>query len=161
MQRSSLALAVAAGSVSYEIDTDRARLDLAMIHDFLARSHWAKGIPLDVLKKAIDHSLPFGVYRDGTQIGFARVVTDRATFAYLADVFIVPEERSAGVGRRLIDTILAHPELKGMRRWLLGTRDAQKLYRRCGFTEPPPPFAFLEKLEAGIYGTTAEEGPAA
>jgi GNAT superfamily N-acetyltransferase len=161
MQRSSFALAVAAGSVSYEIDTDRARLDLAMIHDFLARSHWAKGIPFDVLKKAIDHSLPFGAYRDGAQIGFARVVTDRATFAYLADVFILPEERNSGAGRCLIEAILAHPELKGMRRWLLGTRDAQKLYRRCGFTEPPPPFTFLEKLEAGIYGAMTEEGSAA
>jgi GNAT superfamily N-acetyltransferase len=98
--------------------------------------------------KAIEHSVVFGLYRDGRQIGFARVVTDHATFAYLADVFIVEAERNAGLGRHLVDTILAYPGLQGLRRWLLGSRDAQSLYRRCGFVEPPRPFAFLEILAA-------------
>jgi GNAT superfamily N-acetyltransferase len=134
-----------------EIDTDKARLDLAMIHAFLVGSHWAKGIPFDVMCKAIEHSIAFGLYRMGRQIGFARVVTDRATFAYLADVFIVEGERNAGLGRYLVETILAYPELQGLRRWLLGTRDAQSLYRRCGFAEPPRPFAFLERLAATAH----------
>lgn len=160
MPKSPAALAAPAAVPSYEIDTDRARLDLGMIHAFLTRSHWAKGIPLAVLRKAIRNSIPFGVYREGRQVGFARVVTDHATFAYLADVFILEEERGAGLGRRLVEAILAHPELRGMRRWLLGTRDAQGLYRRCGFAPPPPPFAFLEKLDPCVYGQpeSAEDG---
>ena len=121
----------------YEIDTDKSRLDLAMIHGFLSRSHWAKGIPLDVLSRAIDNSIAFGLYREGVQIGFARVVSDHATFAYLADVFILESERRRGLGTWLVRTILAHPELQGLRRWLLGTRNAQNLYLRCGFAAPP------------------------
>lgn len=140
-----------AGGARYEIDTSRVRLDLAMIHQFLAHSHWAQGIPFPVMVRAIANSLPFGLYRDGRQIGFARVVTDHATFAYLADVFVLPEERGRGLGRWLVDTILAHPGLQGMRRWLLGSRDAQSLYRRCGFSEPPAPFAFLERLDSEVY----------
>jgi GNAT superfamily N-acetyltransferase len=135
----------------YEIDTDMARLDRALIHRFLARSHWAKGIPRDVLDRAIEHSLAFGLYRDGRQIGFARVVTDRATVAYLADVFVLSPQRGKGLGRWLIETILGHPELQALRRWLLGTRYAHELYRRCGFREPPPPFAFMERLDGEAY----------
>src|SRR6185312_15847262 len=146
-----ITLAAEAAPGAYEIDTDRSRLDLRMIHDFLARSRWARGIPLAVLKKAIDNSLPFGLYRDGRQVGFARVVTDHATFAYLADVFVLNEERAQGLGRWLVETILADPRLQGMRRWLLGTRDAQGLYERCGFSPPPPPFAFMERLDADVY----------
>jgi GNAT superfamily N-acetyltransferase len=134
-----------------EIDTDKARLDLSLIHDFLVRSHWAPGIPFDVMKRAIDNSLAFGLYRDGCQIGFARVVTDHATFAYLADVFVVEAERGRGLGRYLVETILAYPELQGLRRWLLGTRNAHGLYKRCGFAAPPAPFAFLERLDGGVY----------
>ena len=138
----------------YEIDTDAARLDLAVIHRFLAASHWASGIPLPVLERAIARSLAFGLYRDGNQVGFARVVTDYATFAYIADVFVLPEERGKGLGRWLVETILAHPELQGLRRWLLGTRDAQGLYERCGFRVPAPPFAFMERLDVGAYERT-------
>ena len=140
-----------AGGARYEIDTDKARLDRALIHRFLARSHWAKGLPEAVLERAIEHSLAFGLYRDGRQIGFARVVTDHATFAYLADVFVVATQRGQGLGRWLVESILAHPGLQGLRRWLLGTRDAHGLYRRCGFTEPAPPFAFLERHDPAIY----------
>src|SRR5207302_5037763 len=115
----------------------KARLDLAMIHEFLARSHWAAGIPFAVMKRAIDNSLAFGLYRGARQIGFARVVTDHATFAYLADVFVVEAERGKGLGRLLIGTMLAHRELQGLRRWLLGTRDPHSLNPRCGLAEPP------------------------
>lgn len=147
-------LAIApAPSGTCEIDTDKARLDLALIHAFLVRSHWAKGIPFAVMKKAIDNALAFGLYRGGLQIGFARVVTDHATFAYLADVFVVEAERGKGLGKLLVETILAHPDLQGLRRWLLGTRDAQGLYRGRGFSEPPRGFAFLERLDGDVYRT--------
>jgi GNAT superfamily N-acetyltransferase len=149
----SLAAVVDADSApSYEVDDDKSRLDLAFVHDFLVCSHWARGIPFEVLKTAIDNSIAFGLYRDGRQVGFARVVTDHATFAYLADVFVIPGERNRGLGRRLVDAILAHPKLQGLRRWLLGTRDAQSLYRRCGFGDPPPAFRFLELLSPDPYG---------
>lgn len=148
-----------ADGVRYEIDTDKARLDRAVIHGFLAASHWAKGIPLALLERAIDNSIAFGLYRDGTQIGFARVVTDHATFAYLSDVFVLPEERGKGLAHWLVETILAHPELQGLRRWLLGTRDAQSLYRDCGFSEAPAPFTFLERYDPDIYVRRASKRP--
>jgi GNAT superfamily N-acetyltransferase len=136
----------------YEIDTDKTRLNLAPIHDFLANcSHWARGIPLDVLQHAIAHSLAFGLYRDGAQIGFARIVTDEATFAYLADVFIAAGERNAGLGQWLIETILAHPPLQGLRRWLLVSRDAASLYRRCGFADLRDSLTYLERFDPEAY----------
>jgi GNAT superfamily N-acetyltransferase len=151
MSDSIFSISKCAGGARYEIDTDKARLDRALIHRFLARSHWAKGLPEAVLERAIEHSLAFGLYRDGRQVGFARVVTDHTTFAYLADVFVVAAERGRGLGRWLVESILAHPGLQGLRRWLLGTRDAHDLYRRCGFGEPAPPFAFLERHDPAIY----------
>jgi GNAT superfamily N-acetyltransferase len=112
------------GGRIYEIDCDKGRLDFALIHRFLAEcSHWARGITRDVLRRAIANSLAFGLYRDGAQIGFARVVTDEATFAYLADVFVVAGERNAGLGQWLVETILSDPRLQHLRRWLLVTRD--------------------------------------
>ncbi|HKW52355.1 MAG TPA: GNAT family N-acetyltransferase [Stellaceae bacterium] len=154
MSDSIFTMCKSAGGARYEIDTDKARLDRALIHDFLSRSHWAKGLPEAVLERAIAHSLAFGLYRDGRQVGFARVITDHATFAYLADVFVVAAERGRGLGRWLIESILAYPELQGLRRWLLGTRNAQGLYRRCGFGEPAPPFVFLERHDPAIYTRT-------
>ena len=151
-------ISLAAGA-RYEIDTDKRRLDRRLVHRFLARSHWAEGIPLEVVERAIEHSLTFGLYRDGRQIGFARVVTDHATFAYLADVFVLSRERGKGLGRWLVATILAHPALQGLRRWLLGTRDAQKLYRGCGFRQPPAPFAFMERLDPGVYARPSQAPP--
>mgnify|MGYP001292097524 CR=1 FL=1 len=142
---------LANGSIRYEIDTDKARLDLAVIHGFLARSHWATGIPLSVVERAIENSLVFGLYRDGRQIGFARIVSDHATFAYLADVFVLAPERGKRLGRWLVETVLRHPELQGLRRWLLGTRDAQGLYAQCGFRAPAPPFAFMERSDQAVY----------
>ena len=149
-------LVKSAGGARFEIDTDRARLDYRVIHGFLTQSHWARGVPLATVKRAITGSLPFGLYYDGRQVGFARVVTDRATFAYLADVFVLPQARGQGLARWLVESILAHPGLRGMRRWLLGTRDAHGLYRKVGFAEPPAPFAFLERLDPGVYAEAAE-----
>jgi N-acetylglutamate synthase-like GNAT family acetyltransferase len=151
------------GECIYEIDTDKDRLDFALIHHFLGQcSHWARGIPADVLQRAIDHSLAFGVYRDRGQIGFARVVTDEATFAYLADVFIAAKERNAGLGQWLVETILADPRLQRLRRWLLVTRDAKSLYRRCGFDELDRGLCYLERFDPARYDETAarEQRPA-
>ena len=140
------------GGRRYQIDTDPTRLDIALIHHFLARcSHWARDIPLDTLRRAIAHSLAFGVYGDGAQIGFARIVTDEATFAYLADVFVVAEERNAGLGQWLIESILAHPPLQGLRRWLLVTKDAKSLYLRCGFAELCEDFSYMERFDPVVY----------
>lgn len=135
-----------------EIDTDKTRLDFALIHDFLARTPWAQGLPADVLRRAIENSLCFGVYRGGAQIGFARVVTDYATFAYLTDVFVLEGHRDAGIGQRLVETIEAHPELQGLRRWMLVTRNAQSLYRRCGFADPLPIYSVMERVDPDVYG---------
>jgi GNAT superfamily N-acetyltransferase len=140
------------GGGCYQIDTDPTRLDIALIHHFLAKcSHWARDVPLDTLRRAIAHSMVFGLYRDGTQVGFARIVTDQATFAYLADVFVVAEERNAGLGQWLIETILAYPSLHGLRRWLLVTKNAKSLYLRCGFAELSPDVSYLERFDSTGY----------
>ena len=136
----------------YTISTDPARLDLEVIHDFLAnRSYWAKGIPRSLLKKAIEHSLPFGLYHQGQQIGFARVLTDYERFAYLMDVFVLEEFRGQGLGKWLLECVLGHPELKGVRRWMLATWDAHRLYARYGFTPLARPDRLMEKLSKERY----------
>ncbi len=124
------------------ISTDPSLLDRALIHRYLSeRSYWAKGVPLETVNRSIEHSLCFGMYRAGKQIGFARVVTDYATFAWLADVFIDEEQRGRGLGKKLVPAILAHPQLQGLRRFLLGTRDAHGLYARFGFK----PLEYVER----------------
>jgi GNAT superfamily N-acetyltransferase len=120
----------------YEISTDPARLDIGLIHRFLSEeSYWAKGRAREVVERSLEHSIVFGAYLDGRQVGFARVVTDRATFAWLADVFVVAEHRGHGVSKQLVEAALGHPELGDVYRWLLGTADAHELYRRFGFRE--------------------------
>jgi GNAT superfamily N-acetyltransferase len=121
--------------VSYEISTDRTRLDIARVHRFLStEAYWSPGVPREVVERSIENSLPFGVYTEGgEQVGFARVVSDRATFAWLADVYIESAHRGHGLGKRLVAEVLEHPELQGLRRWMLGTADAHELYRRFGF----------------------------
>jgi GNAT superfamily N-acetyltransferase len=128
--------------MSYEISTDPARLDRELIHRFLSEdAYWAKGRSREIVDRSVDHSIPFGAYDgDGRQVGFARVVTDRCTFAWIADVFVVEEHRGRGIGKELMEAILAHPELQVMGRWFLGTADAHGLYARYGF-EP------LERVE--------------
>lgn len=142
-----------AGGVLYEVDSDKTRLDVGLIHDFLARcSHWARGIPRNVLERAIANSLCFGLYRNGRQIGFARIVTDEATFAYLSDVFVIAEARNAGLGRFLVEAVLAHDPLRNLRRWHLVTRDAASLYRRCGFADlRQPEFTYLDRFDPEAY----------
>jgi GNAT superfamily N-acetyltransferase len=121
----------------YAIDTDPALLDLDVLHRFLSEeAYWSPGVPREVVERSIERSLNFGLYRDGAQVGFARVVTDRATFAWLADVFVLEEHRGAGLGKWLVETVLTHPDLRDLRRWILGTADAHGLYERFGFTPP-------------------------
>jgi N-acetylglutamate synthase-like GNAT family acetyltransferase len=115
------------------ISTDRSKLDLDMIHKFLARSYWAAGIPRETVVRSIENSLCFGVYENANQIGFARVISDFATYAYVADVFILEPYRERGLGKELMASIMAHRDLQGLRRWSLGTRDAQGLYAQFGF----------------------------
>jgi GNAT superfamily N-acetyltransferase len=134
-----------------EIDTDPARLRLDVIHGFLSTSYWAAGIPPDVVRRSIEGSLCFGVYDGATQVGFARAVTDYATFAYLADVFIVDSHRGCGLSKRLLEAVFAHPRLQGLRRWLLVTRDAHGLYARYGFTPIASPERHMERRDRDAY----------
>ena len=131
----------------YLISTDRNRLDVRIIHDFLAKhSYWAEGRSVDTVTRSLDNSLNFGVYKDEEQVGFARVVTDYATFAWLADVFILESYRGQGLSKWLLDVILSHPELRGFRRWVLATKDAHGLYLQYGFTELRDPSRWMEKF---------------
>jgi GNAT superfamily N-acetyltransferase len=135
----------------YVVSTDKNRFDLGVVHGFLSTSYWAAGIPLEIVKKSIEHSLSFGVYKGEQQVGFARVVTDYATFAYIGDVFILEEFRGQGLSKWMMEIIADHPELQGLRRWLLLTRDAHRLYEKTGFVRPRTPERYMEKYFADAY----------
>jgi GNAT superfamily N-acetyltransferase len=142
----------------YTISDDPARLDLDVIHGFLSRSYWSPEIPRETVARAIANSLCFGVYLGSTQVGFARLVTDRATFAYLADVFVLESHRGRGLSRALMELVLAHPEVQGLRRWLLATRDAHGLYRKFGFVDLANPAVFLTRHDPDVYTSAARHG---
>ena len=130
----------------YIISTDKSQLDIALIHRFLSQeSYWAQNIPLDVVERSIANSLCFGVYHGTNQVGFARVITDQATFAYLADVFVLPEHQGKGLSKQLMATISNWPTLQGLRRWVLATRDAHTLYEQFGFTALGNPEIFMQR----------------
>jgi len=135
----------------FTISTDRSKLDRKAIHEFLTASYWATGIPREVVDRSIDGALCFGVFEDGRQVGFARVITDSATFAYLADVFVLESHRGRGLAAWLMECILAHPDLQGLRRWMLLTRDAHPLYRKSGFRDLAHPERVMEMTFPGIY----------
>ena len=135
----------------YTISTRKESLDIDAIQQFLTRSYWASGISRSVIEKSIQHSLPFGVYQGNRQVGFARIITDYATFAYIADVFILEEFRGKGLGKWLMQTIAEHPDLQGFRRWLLMTRDAHGLYEHIGFTPSKTPERIMERIVPNIY----------
>ena len=129
-------MASAPAAAEYVVSTDPARLDRDLVHRFLSQeAYWSRGVERDRVERSIESSIPFGVYLGDEQVGFARVITDRATFGWIADVFVVGEHRGRGLGKRLVGEILAHPELQGLRRWLLATADAHGLYRKFGFTQ--------------------------
>ncbi len=134
------------------ISTDKARLDVTLIHRFLSQeSYWAANIPLNIVQRSIENSLCFGVYDGEAQIGFARVITDQATFAYLADVFVLPDYRGQGIAKRLIAIIADWPTLQGLRRWVLATRDAHELYAQFGFTALDQPSLFMQRKREQPY----------
>jgi len=138
--------------VTIEISCDNTRLDVALIHAFLTReSTWAVGISQAVVQKALDNSLCFGAYEDGRQIGFARVVTDYATFGYLCDVLVPQEQRGRGIARLLMDAVVAHPDLLGLRRFTLVTSTAASLYAKYGWTPLHAPAAHMERFDPDIY----------
>ena len=132
--------------------TDRREdLDIGTIHSFLRESYWAKSIPRPIVEKAVENSLCFGLYHNSKQVGFGRAVSDRATFAYLADVFVVPAYRGRGLGKLLVSCILSHSELQGLRRWMLATLDAHGLYEQHGFVPLQKPEWFMETNDPEIY----------
>jgi GNAT superfamily N-acetyltransferase len=135
----------------YWITTDTQKLDLDAIHAYLSRSFWAEGISKDIVARSIANSLCFGLFDGSTQVGFARVVTDRATFAYLCDVYVLESHRGHGLGKWLIETVMAHPDLQGLRRFQLVTRDAHGLYSRHGFAAPANPDRHMEIFRHGMY----------
>jgi len=136
---------------AFELSDDPARLDVQANHAFLRESYWAAGIPREVVERSLRGSLCFGVYEGQRQVGFARCVTDRATYAYLADVFVLPSHRGRGLSKWLMECISAHPDLQGLRRWNLVTRDAHGLYAQHGFTAPRHPERYMEKLDPDVY----------
>jgi len=141
----------------YEVSTDPARIDAVIVHEFLTNSYWAKGIPLETVQQSIENSISFGVYHGQQLVGFARIISDLATFAYLGDVFILPSHRGRGLSRWLMECILSHPDLEGPRRWMLATQDAHGLYAKFGFAPLKSPGSWMEKHWPEIYARTGRE----
>ena len=136
----------------YRISSESSEMDIAVIHGYIAQSYWANNIPLSIMQTAINNSLCFGVFTDaGEQIAFARVITDSATFAYLADVFVLEMHRKQGISKWMIENIIAHPNLQGLRRMLLATSDAHGLYDQFGFKTLKSPALFMERHQANAY----------
>ncbi len=137
---------------NYVICTDRARLNVDLVHDFLTNCYWAKGIPREVVVRSIENALCFGIYDgSGAQVGFARVVSDFATVAYLGDVFLLESHRGRGLGKWMMECIMQHPALRGLRRWILLTRDAHGLYGQYGFTPLKAPERYMELHRPDVY----------
>jgi len=142
----------------YTISTDRARIDVAAVHAFLSRSYWSPGIPEDVIRRAIAGATCFGIYHGREQVGFARVISDQATYAYLADVYVLESHRGRGLAKWMMEVIMAHPSLQGLRRFTLSTRDAHGLYSQFGFEPVANPNGQMEILRRDIYlGATQRE----
>jgi GNAT superfamily N-acetyltransferase len=135
----------------FRISTDPALLDRALIHEFLRGSYWAPGIPRETVDRSIEGALCFGIYEDAGQVGFARIITDKATFAYVADVFVLESHRGRGLGVWLMEAVRAHPDLQGLRRWILMTRDAHGLYEKFGFRRLEDGSRCMEILDREVY----------
>jgi GNAT superfamily N-acetyltransferase len=142
----------------FVVSTDPERLDVEAIHRFLASSYWAAAIPRETVARSLRHSLCFGLYHGSETIGLARVVTDRATFAYLCDVYVLAPWRGRGLARWMMECVMAHPDLQGLRRFNLVTRDAHRLYRPFGFVPPADPGAYLERRDPEVYKRRADGG---
>lgn len=143
----------------YVISTDPTRLDVEAIHAYLTRSYWAAGIPIELVRRSLEHSVNFGIFRDRELVGFGRVITDRATFGYLGDVFVLEPHRGHGLSKWLMECVLSHPELQGFRRWVLVTRDAHGLYQQYGFRELASPERYMERWVPNLYRAPDEPAP--
>ena len=139
----------------YVVTTDASRLDIDYIHAFLTESYWARGIPRDVVARAIENSLNFGLFEGERQVGFARAITDRAWYAYIADVFVDEAHRGKGLGKLIMEAVTSHPELQNLRRMMLGTADAHGLYRQFGFTDVEKPERWMERGDPAVYEQAA------
>jgi GNAT superfamily N-acetyltransferase len=139
----------------FTITCDPAKMDRAVIAEFLASSYWAEGIPPATVERSLAHSLCFALLDGDRQVGFARVISDHATIAYLGDVFVLPEYRRRGLSKWLMECVVSHPELQGLRRWILATRDAHGLYEKFGFTPLKKPEIFMERHNPNVYGASA------
>lgn len=135
----------------FTLSTDPSRIDLEVAHGFLTGSYWAEGIPRDVVRRSIEHALSFGLHHGGRMVGLARVITDRATFAYLSDLFVLEAYRGRGLAHWMLEVIHVHPELQGLRWWLLATRDAHALYRKAGYTALESPEKLMERKFKDVY----------
>jgi GNAT superfamily N-acetyltransferase len=147
----------------WTISTDARRVQLDVVHGYLARSYWAERIPRELVARSIENSVCFGVYERGNperQVGFARVITDFATFAWIADVFVLEEARGRGLATWLMEVIAAHTDLQGLRRWNLVTRDAHGLYRKTGFVAPAAPESYMERRVPDAYRKSSAQPPA-
>ncbi len=146
---------------NWTVSTDPAQQDVDAIHAFLTRSYWCEGIPREIVERAVRNSLCFGLFDNAGQVGLARVVTDYTTFAYLCDVYVLESHRGRGLGKWLIECVMAHPQLQGLRRFSLATRDAHALYAQFGFQPLAKPEAFMERHKPDIYKTAAAGGQSA
>lgn len=135
----------------YDISLDPVRLQLDVIHGFIGQTYWARDIPRETMARAVANSICVGAYRDDAQVGFARVVTDRATFAYLADVFVLPGHGGQGLAKAMVQALHEHPELQGLRRWMLATRDAHRVYAALGWQPLAEPGLFMQRHDPGVY----------
>lgn len=142
----------------FEISTDRSKLDIAVIHDYLSnKSYWAKNIPVELVQKSIEGSICFAVYHNNRQVGFARMVSDCATFSYLADVFIIDEYRGRGLSKWLMEEIINYPAFQTLRRWMLATSDAHGLYKQFGFTDLDKPERIMQRLKIDPYNSNEKK----
>ena len=141
---------------TYEITSDKSRMSVEAAHAFLTQSYWSSGVPLSIVQRAFDNSVCFAALAGGEQVGFARVVTDKATFAYLADVYVLQAHRGRGLAKQMVEAVQRHPELQGLRRFMLATRDAHDLYAKAGFAPLSVPSSFMELHNANVY---AQAGP--
>lgn len=142
----------------FVITTDPARVDLDVVHGFLSGAYWCEGIPREVVERSLRGSIPFSMWHGGRQVGFARVVSDRATFAWVCDVFVLESYRGRGLSVWLMRVVCGHPELQGLRRWQLATRDAHRLYDKVGFTPLHAPERFMERWTPDPYRATPNAG---
>ena len=140
------------------ITTDKTKLDIVAIHDFLSKhSGWSDNIPLDRVQASIDNSLNFGLFHNDKQVGFARVISDFSTIAYLGDVYVLDHYRGQGLSKKLMEVVMAHPDLQGLRRWILLTSTADWLYEKFGFIKLPKPELYMELFDPNVYQTEKKE----